>query len=569
MVWVPISSSLSNPRGSFELMVAMVHPWNEQCNGWNCDKSNDARHAFSGRDILRHRPERGVPSKTKPGGNSPPGSATLSPRRQPGRIRIESMTAYADPLSLSTHADQALLYRSSAALRMLRLMQSWAANHLVEPGRGIVWIARGWLQKQMGVSRSQYFRALARLRSAGWIVASTVADETGHERPGYRVALQSSDGFATAMRPRCDLDATAMRPKCDSPTLKLIEENMNEGKAVMSRYPRQSNLPGSEFQQQARAHLISENRSGSENEPGTENNPGKCRPRRDPRLNEVASRVDEYERARYIQHPRCVRPKRDTPEAHQISVEAITRALERVVESKVYDTLETIETRFRAVVELNWDAADRKAETWDWWTGSAMWAPISLDRVLGWLDEQRNWIYLERADGRSELPSRADDTGLMPDDIGQLSPADQQRAYDEAHGIESAPKWPDTPAVEWAPTKTAEQVLADVPAMMADEAVRFDAIQRRRSSSHSSWNRETGEITDHPDFGAAVDGFAQAVANHVRIPKHILMNDAPGDIARESELAGIRDRKVAYLRSTTPEERAEDAKAGRQPWEVG
>lgn len=506
------------------------------------------------------------------------------------------MTAYADPLSLSTYADQALLYRSSAALRMLRLMQSWAANHLVEPGRGVVWIARGWLQKQMGVSRSQYFRALARLRSSGWIVASTVADETGHERPGYRVALQSSDGFAIAMRPTCDRDATQMRPRCDSPTLKLIEENMNEGKAAMTRDPRQSNLPGAQFQQPA------------EQDSGTTTTTTTGRKRRDSRLNEVAARVDEYERARYIQHPRCVRPKRDTPGAHQISVEAITRALERVVESKAYDTLQAIETRFRAVVELNWDAADRKAETWDWWTGSAMWAPISLDRVLGWLDERRNWIYIERADGRSELPSRPNETGLMPDDIGQLSPADQQRAYDEAHGIE-------TQVGTWE-GKSSDQIIADISGMAeqlremappftgdlervtqqvmrtaretgADPMavarvylngthelkvvvpeIKIDPIQRPRSNSHSSWNRETGEITDHPDFNAVMDGVAAELTAHFQMPKSLMLGTVPGGITSESELAAIRDRKVAYLKSTTPEERAADAKAGRQPWEV-
>ena len=537
-------------------------------------------------------PRLGYSPKRNPEGILPPGSR---PSIHPGSRRTETSrmqsTAYADPILLSTHADQSLLYRSSAALRMLRLMQSWAANHIVEPGRGLVWIARDWLRDQIGVSRSQYFRALARLRNSGWIVASTVADSSGQERPGYRVALASSDGFATAMRPRCDLDATHMRPKCDPPTLKLNQENTIEGKAAMTRDTRQSNLPGSHFDTPV-------SYQGQTKQDGA--------PRRDDRLKVVAARVDEYERARYMQHPRCVRPKRDTPEAHDISVEAITRALERVVASGSHSTLEDIETQFRAVVELNWEAADRKAETWDWWTGTAMWAPRSLDRVLGWLEEKRNWIYLERAAGRSSLPSRPDDTGRMPDDVSEMTPAEQQAAYDQAHGLVRGvdPSLPGSDRtgvfIEYRDGVT-EGDLRDLHRKVSisigghelqgfkpDQPLEFPAEDPNPSENWRRWASmpsvqspgyaaaraewdameqlsDAVERGDAPDMAKLMD----ELALEFQMPRTIMFGEPVGGVSSDDELRRIRDRKSAYMKSTTPEERAADAKAGRQPWEGG
>ena len=477
-------------------------------------------------------------------------------------------TAYADPILLSTHADQDLLYRSSAALRLLRLMQSWASHHIVEPGRGIVWVARGWLQKRLGVSRSQYFRVLARLLGSGWIVPSTVSDETGQERPGYRVALTSASGFATDMRPRCDLDATQMRPRCDSPTLKLNEGEVSEGKAAMTRPPRQSNLPGQEFQ------------SPAQHETGTTKTTLSINAVRDPRLNPVARRVDEYERARYIDHPRCVRPKRDTPEAHSISVEAITRALERVLASGVYSTLEDIEMRFRGVVELNWDAADRKQETWEWWSGTAMWAPNSLERVLGWLDEKRNWVYLERAAGLSELPSRPDETGLMPDDVADLSPVEQQAAYDEAHGIE-------VPGGADPETYVQDEIRITVGGIpITGFADGRDVEISDDTPEPGQWRRwldkplvldiqppaeceGAQQLSDAVDRGdpAELEQLTSELAAHFQLPKSLMLGEVPGGL-NDEELRRLHDRKLAYMKATTPEERVADAKAGRKPWEV-
>jgi hypothetical protein len=295
--------------------------------------------------------------------------------------------------------------------------------------------------------------------------------------------------------------------------------------------------------------------------------------RRDPRLHSIADRLDEYERLRYSEHPRCTRPKRSTPEAIAISVEAITRALERVVASGVYETLDAIEERLRAVVELNWEAAERKLETWEWWTGSKLWAPQSLDRVLGWLDEPRNVVYLHRATGEFELPRRAD-AQVPAVDVSELSPAEQQAAYDQEHGP------------------------------------RFDAVQRDIQQNYMSIHPETGEFSmtvmregdfmvvdsEEPVHLEAGDVIEREVME--QLSDCIDRGDAPelaelmwmmepgrtlsvSDESRElaavateyigecqSEALKTHERKLAYFKSTTYEQRDADARAGRKPWEV-
>lgn len=456
------------------------------------------------------------------------------------------VAAYADTFILSTHADQDLLYRETAALRLLRLMQAWAAEHVVEPGRGCVWLAQKWLQSRIGVSRSQLYRVLSRLQSSGWIEPSTVPDSTGRERPGFRVALVSANGFATAMRPRCDIDATPMRHNCDFPTLKLKEENVREDRAAMTRAPRQSSLPGSEFETPIE-------RPGSEtrSENGTMGTI-----RRDPRIKEAAARVDEYERGRYIQHPRATRPKRDSPQAHALSLEAIRTAMEAAVESGRYETIEKIETTFRAVVELNWSSAVEKQETWDWWTGSAMWSPRSLERVLGWLEEKRNWIYLDRASGKSPIPQVAAETGKVEGDIADLSPAEQQAEYDRRHGIETVgPIVPDGADPEtYVHPKIVMGIDHAVPG--GDETGVF--IEFRDGHSVHSLRELLRPGTVYEEEGI----------RKWDMPA-ISLAYTPAPEVSDVELRKASERKLDYVMRTTPEERDADAKAGRKPWEVG
>ena len=332
--------------------------------------------------------------------------------------------AYADAILLSTPclADCTIVLRDGTPRRLLQWIWSVGAGRLVDGFRGTVWISHAWLAKHLGVKRGTLRQALTRLRHAGWIRDAITSDHDGHPCRGLCFANAAEHGFANAGR---TLDEqTVHRPRtldAPPPTLKLKEDQSMLAQSGVPRDPRQSSLLGPSFDAPAKQHKPEDGKMGTI--------------KRDPRLHEVAVRVDDYERLRYDQHPRRVRSKRDTPEARRIAVEAITQALERVVASGLYGTLEAIELRFMAVVELNWEGAERKAETWDWWTGSALWAPNSLERCLGWLDEDRNWIYVERARGISPRPIRENSEPEPGARTEGLSPAEQQAEYDARHGI--------------------------------------------------------------------------------------------------------------------------------------
>ncbi len=512
---------------------------------------------------------------------SPPGRLQLQPRstRVQKHLRMQS-AAYAATIHLSTHlADPALLYRNTAALRLLRIMQGWALEHLVEPGRGAIWVARDWLQKRLGVSRAAYYRALTRLRATGWIEDSVVADESGRERPGFRVAFRANDGFRepgeTQTRPNCDTDATQLRPRCDFSTLKLSEVKLIEVETEMSRKPRQSSLPGADFE------------APKERETGKRMDGKK---RRDPRLRPIAERIDEYERARYFEHPRRVRGKRDSPEARSVSVEAITKALERTLDWEYSQvSLESMEVVFRGVIELNWDAAERKVETWDWWSGSNLWAPMSLERCLGWLEEERNAVFLQRAHGDLPLPVRSDMQSGAGDvvDISALSPRQQQEQYDRDHGIESP--LPDAPDagyeikyLDGVTEDSVRQITGELAVVWGQDPVAGSAEVSGVSLGFdpaAPGGDETGIVeleiaedgkqsvsktckTEYADVfldGVKIDPFGgvQTIVRVVTRPK------------TDDELRQESARKLAYLKATTPEERQADADAGRKPWEVG
>jgi hypothetical protein len=198
-----------------------------------------------------------------------------------------------------------------------------------------------------------------------------------------------------------------------------------------------------------------------------------------------------------------------------------------------------------------------------------MWAQRSLDRVLGWLEAKRNWVYLERAKGKSPLPKR--ESAEPQEDLSDLSPLEQQRAYNEKHGIFVGVD----PAVPGG-DETAEVVVS------------FDPIQRTRTWSYSSWNSKTDEITHHPDPSlASWDGGKAGEdmgedAQKAAIDRMRELSEAPEvyrpdpgmakvlqEIKTDEELREIAKRKLAYVKATTPEQRAADAKAGRKPWEVG
>ena len=315
----------------------------------------------------------------------------------------------------------------------------------------------------------------------------------------------------------------------------------------MASDPRQSSLPGVQFETPVQ----------SQHEP----QPGKIGTiRRDPRLREVALRVDEYERARYIQHPRCTRPKRDTPQARDISVEAITRAIERCLPQ--FETLEQLETRFRAVVELNWEAADRKSETWDWWTGSALWQPNSLDRVLGWLEEKRNWIYLDRAAGKTPLPQRAGDTGNLDHDLLDLSPAEQQAEYNKRHGIDPGSMTISIGGQELHGISDGQFVEITDDEPEPGQWKRWADIPPIKLEIMPLVEGEPSEVVSYPSVAGiqmpAPDPISPELFDGLRLPP------PPTD----EELRASSQRKLEYMRSTTPEQRAEDAQAGRKPWEV-
>lgn len=486
-------------------------------------------------------------------------------------------TAYADPIHLSTlQADQSILCRSSALLRALRLFQHQAESRGVADGRGTCWRSVEWLASKLGVCRSNIYRIFDRLRKARWIADAFVVDEHGHERPGFAVAMGAEFGFATNTGPTLDKDWTLARHSLDTPPSIEFNEILIQSKSVTGRKPTQPSLLGASF-----------------DEPKIEASKRKDgKKRRGPRLREHAARVDEYERKRYQEHPRCTRPKRDTPEARKNSVEAITKAMERYVESFESDDLDHIELMMRAVVELNFDSAVRKIESWDWWSGSAMWTPSSLDRVLEWLSEPRNWIYIERAKGAAECPAvgTAQEISAIVDVTG-LSPQEQQEDYNRRHGITAQVKnlrdYEASFAVDLKAGKIGpglSDYLAGETVFMPDpEPPVFDAIQRTRNCNHST-PTGLGVMVDLPTdneqkaAGAMIDAcgvgdgsldevmakLIGGVADAAGVPAWML----GGKPKNDDELRRESERKLAYVRATTPEVRAEDSKAGRKPWEV-
>jgi hypothetical protein len=210
--------------------------------------------------------------------------------------------------------------------------------------------------------------------------------------------------------------------------------------------------------------------------------------------------------------------------------------MERAVESGEFDSLSIIELRFRAVVELNWEAAERKVETWDWWSGSAMWAPRSLDRVLEWLNEERNWIYLDRAAGSQPVPKAptADEIDERIDSLN-MSPQEQQDDYDRRHGIRPSP---------FECEQKSRSYNHKISVTIDDKSA--EAMLRCAESGDGSLAEVMGNV-----FTGMGDSF--------ELPK------PKGD----SQLRKEAQRKSEYVKRTTPEERAADADAGRKPWEVG
>jgi len=297
----------------------------------------------------------------------------------------------------------------------------------------------------------------------------------------------------------------------------------------MSRRPRQSGLPGVKVEMDTRPITTL---SG--------------RPKRDPALRPIAIRIDEYERQRYSEHPRCVRPKRGTVQAIDIAVEAIVRALERVVESGLYPSLEAIEERFMAAIELNWDAAERKIETWVWWTGSALWAPHSLERVLGWLEDERNAVYLRRARGEDTLPRRAQ---ADAEPVRELSPLEQQAEYDRRHGVTPEPTIAE---LVGSGLKTVEPGVGTcvLKQPRPDPTSPPIEIERASQALSESLDRQRSERVFRKDMELARSTVQPRVKS-------------------DDELRAESLRKSEYMKSTTPEQRSADAKSGRKPWEVG
>ncbi len=291
---------------------------------------------------------------------------------------------------------------------------------------------------------------------------------------------------------------------------------------------RQSVLPGSEFETQSQPAEVRGKVSGSAGES-----------LRDPRIHVFAKRVDEYERARYAQHPRCVRPKRATPEAIQISVEAVVRAFEWAIDRQPDWSLETIETRFRAVVELNWSAAESKVATWMWWNGGALWRACSLDRCLGWLEEERNSIFLARARGRLELPKRKEVKPSIAEVESVLSELDAicpRKIPPPEHAVVPPPKF--------ATEKKPEPPNATELALIAREK--------------ASWEQHLAAMEAKLSKGTDV-------------PLSILRGDAPSGLNDGVAQLGTKNaerdkyqRMKAYIDRTTPEQRAADDKAGRK-----
>jgi hypothetical protein len=315
--------------------------------------------------------------------------------------------------------------------------------------------------------------------------------------------------------------------------------------------------------------------------------------KRDSRLHDIAVRVDEYERARYEQHPRCVRPKRNTPNARVLSVEAITKALERVVATEVYPTLEDIEMRFRAVVELNWDGAERKLETWEWWTGSWMWAPLSLERCLGWLDEQRNEIYLLRARGVLVLPQRPSSDEPSPVDMAGLSPMEQQAEYDRQFSSEQVSRShshasvdSDTGAITYHQDAQPESIEDYKWETVGDDRVRKAHAEVSPFAEWLDEQEAAKQLSDCIDPAKPVSDYLRKIHDIAaqQLSDCIDLGDAPGlgELVRgmmanarpesepsEDQLARTMRAKGAYVNGTTAEERAADVLAGRKPWEVG
>jgi hypothetical protein len=257
-------------------------------------------------------------------------------------------------------------------------------------------------------------------------------------------------------------------------------------------------------------------------------------------------------------------------------VEAITRALERVVASGVYETLDAIEERFRAAVELNWEAAERKVETWEWWTGSKLWAPQSLDRVLGWLDEPRNVVYLHRATGEFDLPRRAD-AQTPAVDVSELSPAEQQAAYDRDHGrvivtfggVECTPFSGEF--VNYTRPSSDITVMREGDYMVgeSDEPVHLEAgdVIEREVMEQLSDCIDRG---DAPELAELMGMMAIGRPKRMSKESQELAAGATKYIGRcQGEALRIHERKLAYFKATTPEQRDADSKAGRKPWEVG
>lgn len=322
-------------------------------------------------------------------------------------------------------------------------------------------------------------------------------------------------------------------------------------------------------------------------------------PGRDPRLNAYAKRVDTYERERYSQHPRRVRAKRATPEALAISVEAITRAFEWAIERAPDWSLEEIEVQFRAVVELNWSSAEKKLETWTWWNGGALWRTHSLERCLGWLEEERNAIYLGRARGELALPKR-------PEEPAEAVPAYTWETVGDArvresHGAGEPGSFAQSmldigkSKMNYNPSKLRIEIggqeikgfsnqFANTPEYVTVPPPTFkDPLEPHEVE----WQLPTvkldivldvpicGEpLPDEPEVAALIAQFEAA-----RTTKPLPPADAAkvaSDLAEvESEL-GSREPKpdkhrgyrnaIDYVRNTTPEQRAADDKAGRKPW---
>lgn len=315
-------------------------------------------------------------------------------------MTAESYQAIAG-MSTAARADTSILSRQCAALRILRILQAWASRDGAESGRGVAWVIRHHLESVADCARTTLWRALRKLESSGWIRPSVVVDDRGVEREGYEIAMISASGFFGAMA----ANETEMKPICTEMKHRnnyINKENQTRSGGGAVQMATHEPPPPAEEAPRASPR------------PAESDRPRSVDGRRDlPYDREAmgaAKSVAAYERRRRSEHPRAA----DGDESRWPPLEHSTRAVYRLLAERMRGKhrreIPAEAAMLAASVDLTFERARRHESTWDYWVGLGLWEGSTPSRLLGWLEEPKNAMFLSQAAGKLSA-GRSDSRG--------------------------------------------------------------------------------------------------------------------------------------------------------------